>query len=380
MKNLNRFLALGLLAGLAVTSSCKKDEETAPKMDYAKIADSASYVATFKNSAGDTTVDRTEGRYRLAMFRGLASYASSGTTKTLDANVLKSMFAGSGFTDTYAYLNSTGLSIKSATASSLSSSDANAVSSFIEKSFDEIADASKTFADSAKQGKAGVLYKGTSKYLVDEKGIEWAQIIQKSLIGGYQLDYIGNILLSSGLDADNKSLVAGKKYTQLEHNWDIAYGFLTNNDIYSYGATDSKKGVAELYLGSYVWEYNKEGYKKLHGAFVKGRAAIVNNDKTVLKEQADLIRKEFEKAIASAAIGYLGKWKTGATDGERAHAIGEGAGFIYSLRFCKMNGADSNFSENVLNNLLFSSENGFYDLTTDKIEAASTAIKTKFGL
>jgi len=46
--------------------------------------------------------------------------------------------------------------------------------------------------------------------LVDAKGIETNQIIQKSLIGALQYDYIGNVLLTKGLDADNSKLVTGK--------------------------------------------------------------------------------------------------------------------------------------------------------------------------
>ncbi|MCR6640004.1 MAG: DUF4856 domain-containing protein [Sporocytophaga sp.] len=149
------------------------------------------------------------------------------------------------------------------------------------------------------------------------------------------------------------------------------------NDIYAVTATDASKDPNESFLGSYVWEYNKEGYKKLHAAFLKGRAAVINNDKTVLKAQADLIRAEFEKAIASAALGYLGKWKTGATTAAKAHAIGEGVGFIYSLRFCKINGADSKFSDDILDSLL---EEGFWKLDNDKVNAASDAIKAKFNL
>jgi hypothetical protein len=229
--------------------------------------------------------------------------------------------------------------------------------------------------NTASPGVAGKL--GT--YLVDEKGIEIAQIIQKSLIGALQLDYISNVLLDDGLNAENHTLVGGENYTQLEHNWDEAYGLLTLNQIYLEGATDASRNSVEFGAGAYIWEYNKPNYSKIFPAFLKGRAAIVNNDNAELQTQATFIRTEFEKALAAAALGYLEKWKTGATDAARAHAIGEGLGFIYSLRFATIHGADAAFSDTILNGLI-SSENGFWDLDVTKINTAADAIKSKFNL
>jgi len=197
------------------------------------------------------------------------------------------------------------------------------------------------------------------------------------LIGALQLDYIGNVLLNEGLNADNSALVEGKNYTQLEHNWDEAYGLLTLNPIYLLNSTNEEKGTTEFGAGSYIWEYNKANYAKIFPAFLKGRAAIVNNDMAELQAQATFIRTEFEKAIASAALGYLEKWKTGTTDGARAHAIGEGLGFIYSLRFATVHNVDAAFSDGILDDLV-GSANGFWDLDATKINTASDAIKDKF--
>ncbi len=209
--------------------------------------------------------------------------------------------------------------------------------------------------------------------------METAQIIQKSFIGALQYDYIGNVLLNTGLTADNHTLVAGKNYTQLEQNWDEAYGLLTLSPIYLAGSTDATRGTTEFALGSYIWEYNKANYAKIFPAFLKGRAAIVNNDLTELKVQADFIRNQIEIAIASAAVGYLQKWGTRTTDADRAHDIGEGGGFVYSLRFLTLHSADAKFSDDILTGLVGSS-GGFWDITPAKIETAASAIKAKFGI
>ncbi len=187
------------------------------------------------------------------------------------------------------------------------------------------------------------------------------------------------MLLNTGLNADNQKIVPGKKFTQLEQNWDEAYGFLTLNPVYLMGSTDLVRGTAESFIGSYIWEYNKTDYPKIYPAFLKGRAAIANNDMNEAKSQAMFIRTAMEKAIASAAVGYLNKWKSGATDAARIHAMGEGLGFIYSLRFCKLNGANAGFSDAILNELM-NSPDGYWDLTAGKINKAAGDITAKFKL
>lgn len=373
--------------------SCSDDDEPAPpvqqdlrtKIDYAKVTPTTPYKSLFIDAKGDTTADLKSGNDRYRMFQALNYYLGSAVrdSATLDSIVMKNMFAnnGSPFKDIKtstisvvgADLNASGVQLRSLTASSKSSAETDRKA--LEQYFKEMAEASKFVKATAEKGKAGKL--GT--YLVDAKGIEIAQIIQKGLIGALQLDYISNVVMDKGLEADNSTLVSGKKYTALEHNWDEAYGLLTLNPVYLAGATDAARNSNESFLGSYLWEYNKASYAKIHPAFVKGRVAIVNNDKAELKTQATFIRTEMEKAIASAALGYLGKWKSGTTDAARAHAIGEGLGFIYSLRFCTINGADATFSDAILVGLL-GSPNGFWDLTNDKINAASEAITKKFKL
>ncbi|SMO79958.1 DUF4856 domain-containing protein [Solitalea koreensis] len=381
-----------LLAGF---TSCKKDDvkpSLRPAVVYTKLVEDTKYDNTntlFVDAAGASTVDVSTGNFRYRVFQGINTYANTWKTQTVDANVLKKMFANTDnpFTATtnpapadYTALNASGVQLRNVTAASLSATDAEAVRTKIESDFTTLATISISANIPAVRGVAGyVLNASNAKTLVDTKGFETTQIIQKGLIGAFSLDYISNVLLNKGLDADNYTLVAGKNYTQLEQNWDEAYGSLTLNPIYLAGSTDSQKGTAESFLGSYIWEYNKANYAKIYPAFLKGRAAIVNNDKTELKAQALFIRTQMEKAIAAAALGYLGKWKTGTDEGTRAHAIGEGLGFIYSLRFATIHGANAKFSDDILSALVGSS-GGYWDLTNDKINAADAAIRAKFAL
>lgn len=373
-----------VLVALAIAgmTSCKDDDAVvAPlrttKIDYTTLTATTPYSSAFMDG-GKTTVDLSNGNNRYKMFQAINTSISSSITgnKVIDATVLKNMYANTGnpFVDS-TKLNTSGVQLRNTVASSWAAADAEVVRTKIETLFNEVAEASKSVTTVAEKGKAGKL----GSRLVDAKGIETVQIIQKSLIGALQYDYIANVLLTKGLEADNSKLVAGKNYSQLEQNWDEAYGLLTLNQAYLAGSTDAVRGTTEFALGSYAWEYNKTAYPQLHLAFLKGRAAIVNNDKTELKKQADFIKAAFEKAIAAAAVGYLGKWGTRTTEADKVHDIGEGGGFIYSLRFCTVNGANAKFSDDILTALL-GSANGYWDLTPAKIAAASDAIKAKFAL
>lgn len=381
------------LSGIAF--SCKKPDPSPStgfrsKLDYGLLSDTIGYAKLFKDANGDSTVNRTEGRTLYHMFRGLNTYSSSSITSNtfIDSTNLKNLFnnTGSPFTGTYpgssaTILNTSGQSIAALTGYSRSISSAETIKNKIISDFGKLSKSSLKVTATASKGNAGKLFTTTSTgYLVDEKGIEYIQIIQKGLIGAFQLDYVCNYLLSDDRisTANNSALVPSTKYTELEHNWDIAYGVITIKDRYASSATLTSNGGEGL-LGAYVWEYNKEGYPKIHPAFLKGRMAIVNNDIGEVKAQADIIRRIIEKAIASSAVGYLKKWKDGTTDAIRAHAIGEGLGFIYSIRFCKLNGGDDAFSDGILNDLI-NSPDGFWDLDNTKINAAIDKINAKFAL
>ena len=393
----NRFvLVLALIIGL--TTSCKKDEGDAPvpsttpgyrttKIDYSTLTATTSYRTAFVDANGDSTVNRNDGRVRLRMFRALATYISSSVTAgtAIDEMKLNNMFKNSGspFDAPYADLNGLDMSIKEATA--FSKTNQSSVHSYLELAFGKMAYISTQATQTAAKGTAGKI--GT--YLVDANGVEYAQIIQKTFIGSYHLDYIGNVLLNTGLDVDNHQLVTGKKYTQLEHNWDEAYGLLSLNDVYGSKEVQAdatvtpaiKASSGELYLGSYVWEYNKTGYVKLHAAFLKGRAAIHNNDMSEVRAQATIIRGILETAIGGAANGYMGKASdAAATDASRIHAFGEGNGFVYSTRFCTLTGANDAYSEDLIDDLFTPTSLTFYDITAAQFTTVATKLRTTFGL
>lgn len=389
MRFAQNFKILVLFAFFALLS-CDDDDERPSlrtKIDYSLLTLETTYSELFVDAGGNSTVDLSDGNDRLKMFQALNYYSTSNISAgtPIDDAVLKNMFSNTGnpFTDisttsisvSGAELNASDVQLRDVVASSLEDVDAEVVRQKIESYFAGIDLASQSLGTTASRGIAGKL----GNYLLDSRGLENTQLIQKSLIGALQLDYISNVLLDEGLKADNFQTMGDHNYTQLEHNWDIAYGLLTLNPIYLEGATDASRNTVEFGLGSYLWEYDKAAYNDIYPAFLKGRAAIVNNDRDQYEALALFIRIELEKTIANAALGYLGKWKTAADDAGRAHAIGEGAGFIYSLRFATLHEANATFSDTILENLLGSGD-GFWDLDAAKINAATEAIEAKFDL
>jgi hypothetical protein len=343
-------------------------------MVYSSSMVEMGYFYLFQDQSGFYTADLS-GRNRLYMLRNIDEYANSIASYHPYAEVgtiVKSMFEGKGFTGFDSYLNDLRISIRSVTALSAvyPEVDRKEIESFMSKLN---VDYYKIVSAQAEEGKPGRL----GDYLVDEQGIVWGEVVVNSLIGGYQLDYIGNIQLDQKLTSDNYSLVNGKNYTELEHAWDEAYVNFTVTDGYAYTATDSSYGE-EMYLGALA--YNKAAYPFLYEAFLKGRVAIVNNEAAIYKEQARIIRNELEKAIASAAITNLKKTRDTTHDpAEKAHAYSKAIGLIFALRYAKLHGADDTFSEAILNNLAYTSA-GMWRVRDEQLEQAILDIKTKFGL
>lgn len=376
-------LSVGLSAILF--TSCKKDPVTPPvttpevKVPYSSLSATTNYFETFKGVDGKTTVDLSSQTTYISMLTELDGYIKKGTTQQLDVNVLVNMFENKNGVFSNAALNSATETIISKTAASFGTTDGNTERQRFYGYFSSVANASASRGSVAAKGTAGLL---DGKYLVNEKGFEYGQLIQKGFMGAMMLDQISNIYLSTDKqNADNSKVVDGKNYTQLEHNWDEAYGFLTQNEVYpKKNPADATKWL-ETYLGSYVRQVGSPygDPAAVYVSFLTGRAAVVNNDATTRNQQISNIRTALEKAVATVAVSYLNKVKAATTDGSRFHALSEGTGFIYALRFAynaKINTAKSD----ALLNTLMGGSGGFWDLTNTDIDNVRDQIANTFGI
>jgi len=372
---------LSLTLGLA---SCSKNDEPVPaapslraKMDYATLTPTSRYTESFKNADNASTVDLGAAAMRLNMFTELNSYmarvAVQGRAFRINADTLRNLYTNTNAPFTGAGLNASGVQLRDKTGASLPEANGNTVRTYVDTKLNELAVASRRADTVAVAGKAGRL----GRYLVDAKGYELNQVIQKALLGALLLDQIGNVLMSAdALNANNSAVVNGKLYSELEHNWDMAYGYMTSNAIMT---TDINLTPRERFLAGYLNEKNGAASPAVYAAFLKGRAAIVNNDAATLRAQADIIRTELEKTIAKAAVSYLTNWKAASALDVKAHALGEGLGFVYSLRFCTKYGADAAWSDSLLQGLTSGSQ-GAWSLTNAQMDTAIAAINSKFSL
>ncbi len=366
-------LGLALLA-----TSCKKDDKVTPttsnlKIPYTSLSASSNYKTTFVDAEGKTTVDFSGQTTRISMLKEMDAHMKAGTSADIDATKLINMFRNQNTPFASADLNAaTDKVISSKTAQSFSATEADAERARFIGYFNELERISKMRSNVAEQGKAGIL--GTNR-LVDENGFEYSQFVQKGLIGAMMLDQIANIYLGTEKQsADNTAPNEGKNYTAMEHHWDEAYGYLTANETYPIKGSES-------FLGEYARQGASVsgGADNLYLAFLKGRAAIVNNDLPTRDEQIAYIRTELEKAVAAVAVSYLNKTNSATDDASRFHALSEGVGFIYSLRFAHNAKINKVKSEELLN-ILTGKANGFWSLTTADINNVRDQIANTFSI
>ena len=249
----------------------------------------------------------------------------------------------------------------------------------------------------AEEGKAGQISDGSSARYVNAKGLEYNQAVAKSLIGGLMVDQICNNYLSPAvldagsnvIDNDAETTADSKPYTNMEHKWDEAYGYLFG---LSADATDPLATLGDdSFLNKYLARVDEDPdftgiAEKIWRAFKLGRAAIVAGDYQVRDEQTVIIRDELSKVIAIRSVYYLQQGKKaiptdGSSYGPAFHDLSEGFGFVYSLRFTRK--SDSNnayFSREEVDGFIgqLTEGNGFWSISAETLDEMSVAIASKF--
>ena len=213
---------------------------------------------------------------------------------------------------------------------------------------------------------------------LNAKGMEYDQIVAKSLIGAMCLDQVVNGYLSpTKLNVDNSDRSGG--YTSMEHHWDEGFGYV-------YGKFGPENAEGDLstdgLLGKYLNKF--DDHKEIvFDAFIAGRQAIVDMDYTERDAQALIIKNHLSVVVAQKAIDYL----TGAAadvaslNGDYFHGLSEGYGFIMSLQFTNFNGAPY-FTHTEVMDMIADLEagNGFWDRTSGELLDMASTIQLAAGL
>ncbi len=299
-------------------------------------------------------------------------------------------------------LNASTKSVKSKVAASSDFFSSNTAESAIIKAEIEswiISQVSEVFPrkdNLAEKGLAGQIADGSSVRYVNADGLEYNQAVNKSLIGALMLDQMCNNYLSTSVldagenrvDNDAGTLVDGKAYTNMEHKWDEAYGYLFG------AASNTKNPIPQLgedsFLNKYLKRVNDDTdfagiADDIFEAFKLGRAAIVAKDYNVRDQQAEILREKLSTIVAVRAIFYLQNGKIALENddfGGAFHDLSEGFGFVYSLRFArKANSADPYFTKAEVDTMIgqLTAGDGFWDLTSTTLDQLSETIASKFN-
>jgi ATP-dependent protease HslVU (ClpYQ) peptidase subunit len=247
-------------------------------------------------------------------------------------------------------------------------------------------------------GKPGQIADGSSTRYVNAKGLEYNQLVSKSLIGALMTDQmLNNYLSTSVLDAgtnrednSNGTLAEDANYTNMEHKWDEAYGYLFGtaadlaNPIPTVGEDDD---FLNKYLGRVDGDEDFNGIaQETFDAFKLGRAAIEDGAYDIRDEQAQIIRENISTVIAVRAVYYLQSAKTFLDQPEPLygaifHDLSEAYGFIYSLKFTRIPNTDTRHLtlqeiEDMLTNL--EAGQGLWDIESSTLDQMSETIAAQF--
>lgn len=329
---------IGILAlSVLLMFSCSKDDDApAPVANNGGGGGSPTYqiptTYVFVDGSSQSTVNFDGQKQRLEMLSELVVYMKTANTlgTTVSATQLKNMYANNGYT----WIDAPGLGM---TGSTKQLKDKTAegdigVQAMFENYMDSLAYISSlNFSNSTETyGQAGVWTNGTKSYLMGGNGFEYGQLIEKGLMTAVFMNQMTVNYLGTLADDDNTTPLPGKTYTEMQHHWDEAFGYFSSEIDYPTNGADRfwgkyAQGSVEVLLGTGT---------NIMNAFLKGRAAIDNNDYATRDAQIAIIRDQIEKVCAGTAIHYLNEAKANITSPiVKNHVLSEAIAFIDGLRY-----------------------------------------------
>lgn len=375
------FIAVVGIVALSVVS-CKPEgctDESATNYDSkAKKNDgSCTYETTYEvpttysfERDGASSVSFSGQTARMNMLGELVVLMKTANTPgvALSAQDMLDMFSNSNspFSDTS--LNASSKQLKNKTAGG----DAT-VTSVFEGYMNRLAAISARTSPSnfdGRNGIDGVVQSRTKQYLLDTSGVEYTQLIEKGLMGAVfyhqiQTGYLG----VDKMNVDNETLVDGKNYTTMEHHWDEAFGYFTD-------AIDFPLNGTDRFWGKYCDARDEElgCNATIMNAFLRGRAAISNNDMDTRDAQIVLIRNELQKVVITTAINYLKEAKSNLpNDALRNHSLSEAVTFIDAIQYSH----SPALSDAARNTLVSTIGDNFYEVKSSNIDIAISTLNAK---
>lgn len=314
MTTKNASLLLLCILFVGVFSACQEDEPD-------DMVDAYTIPTTYDFA----NVSYSGQTQRLAMLWEMKNYMATSQTSgvALDVAKLKAMFAneaGAGWDGEYEE------------SKQLQGKTEESAQDDLVTLLEELAVVSQA-TEAGSDGVSGVIVSTTNpdkQYLIGADGLDHAQVIEKGLMGACLYYQATAVYFGDGkMDVDNVEVTDGKG-TEMEHHWDEAFGYF-GVPIDFPTSTDGL-----VFWGDYANKRNAllDCNQPLMEAFLKGRAAISNDDLTARDAAITDARQEWERIAVGSALHYINEGIEKFDDmAIRGHGISEAVGFIYALRF-----------------------------------------------
>lgn len=179
-------------------------------------------------------------------------------------------------------------------------------------------------------GTAGVVISSSNpskQYFFNGNGMEYTQLIEKGLMGDVFYYQSMATYLQSTLDGsyDNTSIIDGKNYTEAEHKFDEAFGYLG----IPLDFPETTEGTR--FHGKYCSSRDAVlGTNTIAGEFYSARSAIIDGEDPTAN--VNNIKLQWHRVCAGTAIHYLNAAKNNIDDDAlRNHELSEAFAFIGNL-------------------------------------------------
>jgi hypothetical protein len=326
---------------------------------------------SFQDANDNSTVDYSGQTDRLNQLREMVALMKEGNSgNTVNAQDLKDMFANVGDNGNGNFSFSTDKQLKDKCF--------GLDTDLFESWMDSIAVASQSGGVVASNGQAGIVTTAAgSSYLVDHKGVEYVQLIEKGLMGAVFMHQALNVYFGSAkMDVDNSSAedpANGKYYTAMEHHFDEAFGYFGVE-------TDFPNTIPDDFWGKYCDRQDAilNSNADMMNEFIAGRFAITQSNLSSRDEAIEALRTEWEEISANQAITYLqGAINNfGVDDGQFLHELSEAYAFAWNLRYAPS--ATRRMSQTEHAALMSQFKDNFWDMTIADLNGLITTLNAKF--
>ena len=298
---------------LVIITSCKKNNDTPPVNTNYTVPDTYSF-ASFNDS---------NSLKLLAMADQIGAKINLANAKpnfAVSTQLLVNLFnnTGGNFNDSALKLNSSGLRLADYFPAAQKTDMLNY--------FDSVGVYS-ALSSTASAGVAGVAPSSASPtklYLLSPNGVFYSQVVKKSMQGMF------GYVIANGYMAD--SINSTTDTVKLAHYWDAAFG------MFGVPVNFPTVKTGLRYFGSYSNQVDAglHSNASIMNAFLKGRAAISNNDLTGMKTQANNLIRYFDSLNAACIIQEMHETNTNIEAGDAVAAYGtlsESLGFVRNLAY-----------------------------------------------